>query len=199
MCSRLDGVNQNHTKRLLDSAVECVSNYDNVEFLIKYDSDDDWRHEDKVFESYPFKIKTFVYNRGEGRKDLHLFYNYLFTQRNPKSKFVMILTDKTRFIRKGFDKDILNHKEEYCIISVYKEFITNKYLDKFKDNYRETVKEWKHWDGNDLPCFSIKIIEVTQGFGWQSNVDNWEFLLGLIMYSKYNINLWRPIETFYHG
>lgn len=199
MCSRHEGGMRRDLKRLFDSAVEFISNYDNVEFLIKFDRDDTSLPDDEFFDQYPFTIKRYIYNRGEGRKDLHLFYNYLFAQRNPKSRFVMILTDKAKFIRKGFDEDILSNEEEYCIVSPFKEIIKEKYLNKFKDNYRETTKEWKHWNGNNLSCFSTKIIEVTQGFGWQANVDNWEFLLGLIMYSKYNINLWKPIDTFYHG
>jgi hypothetical protein len=56
-------------KNLLDSALAFVSpeDYPKIEFLIKYDNDDDHRPSADFFAQYPFVIKTFVYERGEGR------------------------------------------------------------------------------------------------------------------------------------
>jgi hypothetical protein len=56
---------------------------------------------------------------------------------------------------------------------------------------------WKHNEGVSLPCFSVKCIEVLQNYGWQCNADNWKTLLFILMYEKYNIDLWRTVTDFY--
>ncbi len=81
-CSRVKDNPDSNLPRLLDSAAEHITpdEYDKIEFLIKYDDDDDCRLPDAFFAKYPFRVRTFCWSRGEGRHSLHHAQEYLFTQ-----------------------------------------------------------------------------------------------------------------------
>ena len=66
-CSRVKDNPDSAVKRLLDSAVRHIEPHerDQIEFLIKYDDDDDERPPDEFFAQYPFTIRTFQW-RGRG-------------------------------------------------------------------------------------------------------------------------------------
>ena len=87
-CSRVKDNPDSNVRRLLDSAVEYIrpDERDKVEFLIKYDDDDDARPPDSFFARYPFTIRTFTWGRGEGRHSLHNVQDYLFAPRDPRSR-----------------------------------------------------------------------------------------------------------------
>src|SRR3984885_2425994 len=103
-CSRAKDNPASNLPRLLDSAVEFVhpDERDKIEFLIKFDDDDDTRPADSFFAKYPFSIRTFTWARGEGRHYLHHAQEYLFTQRDPRSRFLIMTADDFRFTRPGF-------------------------------------------------------------------------------------------------
>jgi len=91
-CSRVKDNPDSNVGRLLDSVVANTTpeEREQVEFLIKYDTDDDERPSDAFFARYPFQIKTFAWSRGEGRHGLHNVQEYLFTQRDPRSRFLLM-------------------------------------------------------------------------------------------------------------
>jgi len=62
-CSRVKDNPASDVKRLLDSAAEYVApeERDRIEFLIKYDEDDDQRPHDDFFDRYPFTIRRFLW------------------------------------------------------------------------------------------------------------------------------------------
>src|SRR5437879_10109354 len=103
-CSRVKDNPESHVKRLLDSALAHISpeERDKIEFLIKYDDDDDQRPPDSFFANYPFSIRTFVWSRGEGRHYLHHAQEYLFAQRDPRSRFLLMTADDFEFTRPNF-------------------------------------------------------------------------------------------------
>jgi hypothetical protein len=94
-CSRVKDNPDSNIKRLLDSTADCVSpkERDHIEFLIKYDDDDDQRPPDSFFEQYPFSIRRFFWSRGEGRHALHHAQEYMFTQHDPRSRFCLMTAD----------------------------------------------------------------------------------------------------------
>src|SRR5262249_62071097 len=91
-CSRIKDNPDSNVRRLLDSAVQHTTarEREQIEFLIKYDSDDDQRPTDEFFASYPFAVRTFVWSRGEGRHYLHHAQEYLFAQRDPRSRYLLM-------------------------------------------------------------------------------------------------------------
>src|SRR5205085_11837613 len=89
---------------------------DQIEFLIKYDDDDDARPPDSFFANYPFPVRTFVWSRGEGRHSLHHAQEYLFTQRDRRSRFCLMTADDFPFTRSGFVSEILSIPDEFCIL-----------------------------------------------------------------------------------
>src|SRR5260370_41147273 len=117
-CSRVKENPDSNVRRLLDSAVAHVraDERDQVEFLIKYDDDDDGRPPDSFFARYPFPIRTFVWSRGEGRHYLHHAQEYMFTERDPRSRFCLMTADDFFFTRSGWVSDILSIEDEVCII-----------------------------------------------------------------------------------
>ena len=179
----------------LSSVLACVDNpKDKIEFIIKYDSDDSQIPDDDFFNEYPFSIKRIVMARGEGRHSIHLDHMYCFAQRDLRSRFIMIGSDDFIFNRPGFIDDILNIKDEICVVGYAKPRV-DLYKNKWQDP--TMIEVWKHNEGVCLPCFSVKFIEIVQNFGWQCNTDNWQTLLTILMYEKYNIDIFKTISPFY--
>src|SRR5262245_30949319 len=117
-CSRVKDNPASDVKRLLDSAAEHIqpAERDQVEFLIKYDDDDDGRPADNFFAAYPFTIRTFTWSRGEGRHSLHNAQEYLFAQHDPRARFCLMIADDFYFTRPNFVSEILAVPDEFCII-----------------------------------------------------------------------------------
>jgi hypothetical protein len=195
-CSRVKDNPDTNVKRLLDTAVEHVrpDERDKIEFLIKYDDDDDQRPPDSFFAAYPFKIRTFVWSRGEGRHSLHHVQEYLFTQRDPRSRFLLMTADDFKFIRTGFVSEILSIKDEFVIIGRNRPPIENWY-----GVYEEewAVRQWVVSFEGLSPVISARLIEVCQNFGWQSNVDSWLMALSVVLFDMYGVIIWRKLEPFY--
>jgi hypothetical protein len=195
-CSRAKDNPDSNIKALLDSAVDYISPEERgqVEFLIKFDDDDDERPPDSFFAQYPFTIRTFCWSRGEGRHSLHHAQEYLFAQRNPRSRFCLMMADDFYFIRPGFVSDILRIKEEFCIISYVRPPI-----ECFAGIYEndKATRKWVTSIGNMAPILSARLMEVCQNFGWQSNVDSWAVGLSVVLYDLYKVVIWRTIDEFY--
>ena len=68
---------------------------DKVEFLIKLDSDNEIALNEYIKcegfkRKYPqLQIRPVVFGRWEGRKSLYSVYHFLFTRKNPSSKFIV--------------------------------------------------------------------------------------------------------------
>jgi hypothetical protein len=194
-CSRVKDNPDSALPRLLDSAVEHVTpeERDRIEFLIKYD-DDDQRPGESFFSQYPFRIRTFCWSRGEGRHHLHHAQEYLFAQRHPASRFCLMTADDFFFTRTGFVSEILSVQDEFCIIGP-----NRPPIESFAGIYEneEAIRRWVVAFGALSPVVSARLIEVCQNFGWQSNVDSWLMGLSVVLYDLYKIVLWRPLEPFY--
>lgn len=194
LTSRVKGSEDSNIELLLDSAQACCKP-ENIEFIIKYDDDDDVRPQGSFFVKYPFQTKIQSWSRGEGRHSIHLDHMYLFSLRDRRSRFVMICSDDFTFYRKGFDEDILSIQDDYCFVGYSRppmEAVSN-------NKWREgpCMDAWKHNGGVCLPCFSTKTAEVLQNFGWQPNADNWQTLLNILMYNDYGLDLWKTVQPFY--
>ena len=195
-CSRVEGNPDSGLPRLLDSAVEHIAPHerDQIEFLIKYDDDDAARLPDSFFAKYPFAVRTFVWARGEGRHSLHNAQEYLFTQRNPLSRYCLMTADDFYFNRSGFVSEILSFKEEFCILGWRRPPIES-WAGVYEQD--EMTRQWVVACGPWSPIVSSRLIEVCQNFGWQANVDSWLMGLSVVMYDLYKIVLWRQHEEFY--
>lgn len=195
-CSRVKDNPDSNISRLLDSAVAHVrpEERDQIEFLIKYDDDDDQRPPDSFFDQYPFTIRRFVWSKGEGRHSLHNVQEYLFAQRDPRTRFCLMTADDFKFTRTGFVTDILSRKEEFCILGPLRPPIES-----FAGIYEQdsATRQWVVAFGPLSPVVSVRLIEVCQNFGWQSNVDSWLMGLSVVLFDLYKIVLWREIEPYY--
>jgi len=194
LTSRVKDNKDSNIDKLLSSLVDCGGNKENCEVLIKYDNDDTEQPDESHFSNYPFDVKKFVWSRGEGRHSIHLDHFYLFTQKNLKSKFVLLCADDFTFINPGFIDEILSIKDEYCFVGPRR-----PRLEFYKDRWTEpsVMNVWKHNEGVSLPCISVKSLEVLQNYGWQCNGDNWMTLLTILMYENYGIDMWRSVNNFY--
>jgi hypothetical protein len=182
--------------RLLDSAAAHVSpaERNQIEFLIKYDDDDDARPPDSFFSAYPFTIRTFVWSRGEGRHYLHHAQEYMFAQRNRRSRFCLMTADDFQFTRSNFVSDILSVPDEFCILGPIRPPIES-----FAGIYEneEAIRRWVVVFGPLSPVVSARLVEVCQNFGWQSNVDSWLMGLSVVLFDLYKKIIWKPIEPYY--
>jgi hypothetical protein len=195
-CSRVKDNPDSDLPRLLGSAEAHIAAHerDKIEFLIKYDDDDDQRPPDSFFAKYPFSVRTFTYSRGEGRHSLHHAQEYLFAQRDPRSRFCLMTADDFYFTRSGFVSEILSIKDEFCILG-YRRPPIESYAGIYEQE--EVIRKWVVSFGLWSPVISARLIEVCQNFGWQSNVDSWLMGLSVVLYDLYKIVIWRAHEPFY--
>jgi hypothetical protein len=195
-CSRVKDNPDSDLARLLDSAVANTTRdeREQIEFLIKYDDDDDRRPSESFFGKYPLAIRTFAWARGAGRHYLHHAQEYLFTQRDPRSRFCLMTADDFFFTRPGFVSDILNIKDEFCIVGH-----NRPPIESFAGNYERevSIRKWVVSFGCWSPVISARLIEVCQNFGWQANVDSWLMGLSVVLYDLYKIVLWKTLPPFY--
>jgi hypothetical protein len=195
-CSRVKDNPDSDLPRLLDTAVETTTpaEREQLEFLIKYDDDDPDRHPDSFFEKYPFPIRRFVYSRGDGRHSLHHAQEYLFAQRDPRSRWCFMTADDFYFHRAGWVSEILSHKDEFCILGHRR-----PHIEKFAGIYEqeEAIREWVVAFGLWSPIVTSRLIEVCQNFGWQANVDSWLMGLSVVLYDLYGVVIWKPHGVFY--
>jgi hypothetical protein len=195
-CSRVKDNPASNLPCLLDSAVEHIRSDERnqIEFLIKYDDDDDQRPPDSFFGRYPFTIRRFVWSRGEGRHSLHHAQEYLFAQRDPRSRFCLMTADDFYFTRTGFVSEILAVPEDFCIIGH-----NRPPIEAFAGIYEQesATRQWNVAFGEMSPVVSARLIEVCQNFGWQSNVDSWLMGLSVVLYDLYKVVIWRAITPYY--
>lgn len=195
-CSRVTDNPDSDLPRLLDSAVANTTPEEqkHIEFLVKYDHDDAARLPDEFFAKYPFPVRTFVWSRGEGRHTLHNAQEYLFAQRDPRSRFCLMTADDFYFTRPGFVSDILAETDEFCIMGY-----TRPPIEAFAGRYEDEamVRKWVVSFGCWSPVVSSRLIEVCQNFGWQANVDSWLMGLSVALYDLYGIILWKTHAPFY--
>ncbi len=200
-CSRVKDNPDSNVARLLNSAVAHVAANERgrIEFLIKYDDDDDARPPERFFSAYPFSIRRFVWSRGEGRHSLHHAQEYLFTQRDPRSRFLLMMADDFYFTRPGFVADILSIEDELCIIAPTRPPIESYAGLRPARSYEQeqAVREWVFAFGALAPVISTRFVEVCQNLGWQSNVDSWLMGLSIVLYDLYKVVLWRTLPPFY--
>src|SRR5262249_16036211 len=194
-CSRVKGNPDSDVSRLLDSVVAHTTPQErkHLEFLIKYD-DDDERPTDAFFAAYPFPIRTFVWSRGEGRHGLHNVQEYLFAQRDPRSRFCLMTADDFYFTRPGWVSEVLSVRDEFCIIGRNRPNI-EAYAGVYEQE--EQIRKWVVAFGPLSPVVSVRVIEVCQNYGWQSNVDSWLMGLSVALYDLYGVVIWRNLEAFY--
>lgn len=195
-CCRVKGNPDSGLPRFLDSAVEHIAPHERsqIEFLIKFDDDDDERPSDEWLARYPFSIRTFTYARGDGRHSLHHAQEYMFAQRDPRSRFCFMTADDFRFTRTGWVSEILSIPDEFVILGHRRPPI-----EAFAGVYErdEMVRQWVVAFGPWSPVISSRLIEVCQNFGWQANVDSWLMGLSVVLYDLYKIVIWKQHEEFY--
>ena len=198
---REDYLNDNSVINLfsvLDNASENIPKkyHNQIEFLIKFDDDDKVANE-RVGElkEYPFVVKPYFYGRWEGLQTAHLHFAYLFTKRNTKYRFVGTLADDSIFMKDyvGEMFETMEKSNEYTIISGNNR--VNQQIDSAKD-YRQAISVWACGMEYSFPIVSSKIYEICGGMGWQLNTCNFVTLLGVILYSKYSINIFKGINSF---
>jgi len=195
-CSRAKENPDSNIRRLLDSAVEHIAEHerDQIEFLIKFDDDDHEHLSESVLARYPFRVRTFVWSRGEGRHALHHAQEYMFTQRDARSRFCLMTADDFYFTRTGFVSEILSVGDEFSILGWRRPPIES-YAGVY--DQEPMIRQWVVACGPWSPVVSSRLIEVCQNFGWQANVDSWLMGLSVVMYDLYKIVLWRQHEEFY--
>jgi hypothetical protein len=197
--SRVKDNMDSQLKNLLDSTFMCVDrdDYPKIEFLIKYDWDDDNRPPDSFFAQYPFTIKPFVYARGEGRHYNNHHCEYLFANTNPSFKWVMNMSDDFVFTRKDFLKELEAIPDPYMVVGYTRpSFELNAKNNVYRQNFPVNF-EHHNGIGELCPIFSRKLVEVSQNMGWQPNLDAWVVLLECTLYQMYGILLWSQIPKFY--
>lgn len=193
-CSRVKDNPDGDIKRFLNSLVLCGATKENCEVILKYDDDDDLKPSEEFFNSFPLNIKVFQWSRGEGRHSIHTDHFYLFSQHDPRSKFVILGSDDFTFTRAGFIDDILNVDDEFAFVGYARPRVEQYAEHWMKEQY---MNVWKHNEGVSLPCMSTRTLEVLQNYGWQSNGDNWVTLICILLYANYKVDLWHTVTPFY--
>lgn len=195
-CSRVKDNPDSNIARLLDSTVATTTPEERgrIEYLVKYDADDDARPPESLLQAYPFPVRTFQWSRGEGRHYLHHAQEYLFTQRDRRSRFILMMSDDFYFTRPGWVSEILAVQDEFCIIGR-----NRPPIEAFAGIYEQepAIRQWNLTFGAMAPVLSTRFVEVCQNFGWQSNVDSWVMGLSIVLYDLYGLVIWKTLPEFY--
>lgn len=197
--SRVDKNTDSNIFRLLDSAVQFVDpeDYGRIEFILKYDFDDQKRPDPSEFHRYPFAVKVFIYERGEGRHYNHHFSEFGFANRNTSFRWAMSMADDFYFTRHGFYKEIEAIKDEYMVIGYTRPtFELNAACGVYKQCFPVNF-DYDNGIGGYCPLMTANLIEIAQNMGWQSNIDAWIVLLEATLYQKYQFLIWKKLDQFY--
>jgi hypothetical protein len=197
--SRVNGNSDSQLRKLLESAVECISpdDYGKVEFLIKYDRDDEKRPNAGFFAKFPFEVRTYTYERGEGRHYNHHHCEYLFANTNPDFKWVMNMSDDFVFTRNGFLSDLEAITDDYMVVGYTRPSFEENAAAGVYRNCHPVNFQGHHGIGDFCPVFSRKLLETCQNMGWQPNLDAWVVILEVTLHQKYKMLLWKEIPQFY--
>ena len=183
-----------------------------VEVLIKIDKDDTGAHNLLVIQDYVskfgFPIKVFITERGEGRHAFNYHYMHLFSQKNPDSKYIGFITDDV-YVFPKLGKFFSEVEEDYSDLD-YVIFHDSPFaeLERHSTPFVERMKIVKDYEQHiakictsyltsSYPIVSSKLFEVMGNLSWQINIDSGLGLLGTILYSKYEINIFRVLACKY--
>lgn len=223
LASRVINNSDSNISRLINTTIETMEPGDNVEFLIKYDSDDSERPSDEWFrQSFPIPVRTFTWSRCEGRHSIHEFQQYLFTRANPHAELIYNTSDDFVHSRKGWVREALEvaRQFKYCMITgcgytrtVHSDTSIQCVLAGPAESfYNERYPNWEAMnDGEYLQClqnrylllqltcpmWSRPFLECAQNMGWQANSDSWLSLLESIFYDTYGQKLLKRIPAWY--
>ncbi len=181
---------------LFDSTVKFCTQEElkNIEFIIKFDNDDDQIPSQDFFDKWPFQIKYCKYERGEGRHAIHEIITYLYTLRDQRSKFVLNLSDDFVFTRPGFVNEILSVQNSYTIIGgAYDGWV----IPDFTGKHLRDVHSWRYWVAEYCPIIGIRALESVQNFGWQSAIDFWALALAVSFHEQFGFSIWHNMQSFY--
>ena len=189
------------------------TDYDKIEILIRIDKDDiptlNRLVNSSYISAYPMKIRIFNFNRWEGRHTFNYHYMFLFSQRNPNSKFIGFMTDdclfhdkiehiieelETKYLDLDYAVFFSCATECYPTPEIYKQFHIKTKLDFItKMGDYKTLDVTEKWSTNFLtesyPIVSCKLLEVMSNLGWQVNIDSTLGLLNIMLYQKYGVNI----------
>lgn len=197
LSSRVKDNPDSNLRQLFDSAAACITNPDDVEWLIRFDKDDDQRPPPSFFAAYPFTVRTYEWQRGEGRHQFNFDHTLLFSYTNPQSRFFLVVADDFQFTRRGFDQNILAIKDEYCFVNGFKHCFSEAIIAGDYDNPHVLRALINNCWNMMLPCCSRAILESIGGFGYQANADNFFTFMAWYLYHDFKVDLWRTIEPFY--
>ena len=202
-CPFINGSYPNlHIEDFLDNlnTILLESERDKIELLIKIDDDDTEAINliPKIESTYLFYIKCFVSERKQGRESLHDFYNYLFSQTNPNSKFIGFFAD-----------DILFHFPKATgLISELEQYQENKYVifwgvpSSIGDNEVVPLPERLYLEDislNKVTIFSTPIVSRTilESMINISNLQNIDATMGVLVYfldRLYSVNIVKLLQ-----
>jgi len=207
----------------------------NIEVLIKFDSDDDLVPDEfkiaSLKEQYiistrqycqvatieGIKVRSFFYERGEGRSDINNVLSYLGTLVNPCSELIMNAADDFLFVTDSWYKELFNkynfakkRNGGYIIFGEASTVTNYSYSAKphtFLDlpdfnqliSYNAGVNSsaLNKYIGEYCPIFSKKIFNVLSGQFWMPSIDAYFALLNAFLVLKFNINIYCRLNNFY--
>ena len=206
LSSRIINNPSSNLKRFLDSLDNFTKNdeKDKIEILIKFDNDD-IIPEFVLNSEYPFPIKYFQYERGEGRWDIANVLNFLITMVDEKCKFIMNIADDF-VIDKYFLTDLLKI-DEYSIIGgaswahpygkEYDPGKRNLYMKPPLGVDPRNIDHWGYSIGAYAPIFGRKLMLSTGCNVLINSVDFYFVSLALEIYNKHGLNIWKDFHNFY--
>lgn len=192
VCSRVSGNRNFALLNLLDSLKRMTSNYDNVEVLVKFDTDD--RRVHKVLPklgSYPFKVKYLIEPRGRGYVDLHVFYTRLFSLVDEKSIVMGAMGDDFVITLKHWDEIVLskvNLFPDQIFIIHGRQYPADVSWDhaSYLDFDIDSLEERGVID--EAPLWSRKLLDICGGLGHVSFTDAWTLALEYYLFHRCGLN-----------
>lgn len=181
----------NNSLEMLFKSIKELYNSSDIEILVRMDLDDPYINKlETLGEKYALPIRIFKYHRWEGRWSCNYDYSFLFTRRNPNTKWIGFLTDDC-VLKRNIVSELT---DRYHIIGDFKSPVTKEKLDGVKDY---TTNAWTTPEYIcAYPIVSTKLIEIMGNMGYQVNIDSTLALINVMMYIQHGLILAKHIKEF---
>lgn len=220
--SRIKNNPDSNLHRFIESICDTTTpeQREKIEILIKFDNDDDLVpdiYRNPVLDAKGMRVRTFFYERGEGRADINNVISYLGTLVDEKCELIMNAADDFVFDNDTWFNEIeekYNQSKQqnggYIIFGEASNHTNYEYESKFHTfqdvtDFDDVINchtcivqsSLNKYIGEYCPIFSRKVYNVISGQFWMPSIDGYFIVLSAFLALKYNTNIYNRLHNFY--
>ncbi len=188
--ARYFGNRDNMLENFLNSFLRMTEDILRIEIFIKVDLDDNLLFFYDLKRKYGTRInlRFFPSDRGRGYGDMHIWHSTLIKKRSPSSRALLILTEDSEFISKGWDRQLIA-----CM-----DAMSHNYFIGTPVSLEETISlkgpnpPGIYWlRGDDYPIVSVPLLDITGRIA--AKYPGWTSMGNLLLIDSYSADLLKSL------